>query len=145
MWKPVLPTNRTRLCKQILGESFGVKMLHKKEEFLTGLRSLKSMVSQNLNSKGIADTYSGRRASARTKRNINGVWTSVGRSPKKLLPRRSQELRTSRESLRRVFKSDLHLYPYQIQVKQKLTEADLAKRIAKVNGFVTQSKTIQTF
>ena len=35
-----------------------------------------------------------------------------------------------RESLRRILKSDLHLYPYQIQIKQKLTEADLAKRVA---------------
>ena len=44
MWWPILPTNRARLCKQILGESFGVKMLHQKEEFLTGLKSLESIV-----------------------------------------------------------------------------------------------------
>ena len=47
---------------------------------------------QNFNSKGITDTHSGRRVSARTERNINEVRKSVGRSPKKSLRRRSQEL-----------------------------------------------------
>ena len=90
---------------------------------------------QNLNSKGITDTYSGRKVSARTERNIDAVRNSVGHSPKKLLRRRSQELGISRESLRRVLKADLHLYPYQIQIKQKLTEADIAKRITMCEWF----------
>jgi len=92
---------------------------------------------QNLNSKGITDTYSGRRASARSKRNINTVPVriSVGRSPKKSLRRRSQELGISWESLRRVLKSDLHLYPYRIQIIQKLTEADMAKRVTMCEWF----------
>ena len=47
---------------------------------------------QNFNSKGLGDTYSGRRMSARTERNIDAVWDSVGRSPKKSIRRRSQEL-----------------------------------------------------
>ena len=61
---------------------------------------------QNLNSKGITDTYSGRRANTRTERNIDAVRNSVGRSPKKSLRRRSQELGIFRESLRRVLESD---------------------------------------
>ena len=90
---------------------------------------------QNLNSKGITDTYSGREVSARTERNIDAVRNSVGHSPKKSLRRRSQELGISRESLRRVLKADLHLYPYQIQIKQKLTEAVMAKRVTVCEWF----------
>ena len=90
---------------------------------------------QNFNSKGIMDTHSSRRVSTRTERNINVVRKSVGWSPKKLLQRRSQELGISREFLRRVLKSDLHLYPYQIQIKQKLTEADMAKHVAMCECF----------
>ena len=63
---------------------------------------------QNLNSTSLRDTYSGRRVSARTERNIDAVRDSVGWSPKKSLRRRSQEPGISRESLRRVLKSDLH-------------------------------------
>ena len=90
---------------------------------------------QNLNSKGLRDTYSGRRVSARTERNIDAVRDSVGRSPKKSLQRRSQELGISRESLRHILKSDLHLYPYKIQIKQKLTEADMEKRVTMCEWF----------
>ena len=82
---------------------------------------------QNLNSKGLRDTYSGWRLSARTLKNIDAVWDSLGWSPKKSLWWCSQELGISWESLRHVLKSDLHLYPYQIQIKQKLMEADMEK------------------
>ena len=84
---------------------------------------------QNLNSEDLRDTYSGRRVSARTERNIDAVQDSVGWSPKKSLWWCSQELGISWESLRHVLKSDLHLYPYQIQIKQKLMEADMEKCI----------------
>ena len=90
---------------------------------------------QNLNSKGARDTYSGRPASARIQRNIDAVQDSAGRSPKKSLGRRSQLLGISRESLRRVLKEDLHLYPYKIQIKQKLTEVDIEKRVTMCEWF----------
>ena len=90
---------------------------------------------QNLNSKGLRDTYSGRTVSARTQRNIDAVRDSVSRSPKKSLRRRSQLLGMSRESLRRVLKKDLHLYPYHIQIKQKLTEVDMKKRVTMCEWF----------
>ena len=44
-------------------------------------------IVQDLNSIGITDTYSSRRASTRTERNIDAVRNSVGRSPKKSLSR----------------------------------------------------------
>ena len=90
---------------------------------------------QNFNSKGITDTHSGWRVSARREKNINEVGKSVGWSPKKSLWRCSQELGISREPLRRVLKSDLYLYPNQIQIKQKLTEPDMAKRVAMCEWF----------
>ena len=49
--------------------------------------------------------------------------------------RRSQELGMTRESLRRVLTSDLHLYPYKIQIKQKLTDADKEKRVTMCEWF----------
>ena len=99
---------------------------------------------QNLNSKGLRDTYSGRRVSARTERNIDAVQDS-GRSPKKSLRRRSQELGISRESLRRILKSDLNLYPYQIQIKQKLTQADMEKRVTMCRWFCDTMEDIPDF
>ena len=42
---------------------------------------------------------------------------------------RSQELGMTRELLRRVLTSDLHLHAYKIQVKQQLTDADKKKRL----------------
>ena len=84
----------------------------------------------NLNSKGLRDTYSSRRVSVRTERNIDAVQDSVGRSPKKCLRRRSQELGISRKSFRRILTSDLNLYPYQIQIKQRLTQTDMEKPVS---------------
>jgi len=81
----------------------------------------------HLCSKATGGTHSGRKKSARTEENIAAVRDSVGRSPRKSVRRCSQELGMTRESLRRVLTSDLHLYPYKIQIKQKLTDADKEK------------------
>ena len=61
--------------------------------------------------------------------NIDAVRDSVGRSPRKSLRRRSQELGIPRESIRRILVKDLHLYPYIIQIKHKLAEGDKEKRV----------------
>lgn len=89
----------------------------------------------DLCSKATGGTYSGRKKSARTEENIAAVRDSVGRSPRKSVHRRSQELGMTRESLRRVLTSDLHLYPYKIQIKQKLTDADKEKRVTMCEWF----------
>ena len=68
----------------------------------------------------------------------------MGRSPNKSIRRRSQELGIPRESERRVFKLDLNMYPYRIQ-KKIYTSGHRQTSNQSVNGFVTQSKTIQTF
>jgi len=57
-------------CRHALSKSRIFDCVHKFREFGT---------LQNLNSKGLRDTYSGRRISARTERNIDAVRESVGR------------------------------------------------------------------
>jgi len=89
----------------------------------------------DLCSKTTRETYSGREKSARTEENIAAVRDSVGRSPRKSVCRRSQELGMTRESLRRVLTYDLNLYPYRIQIKHKLTNADKKKRVTMCEWF----------
>ena len=89
----------------------------------------------DLCSKATGGTYSGRKKSARTEENIAAVRNSVGRSPKKSVRRYSQELGMTRESLRCVLMSDLHLYAYKIQIKQQLTDADKKKRLIMYEWF----------
>ena len=77
----------------------------------------------------------GRKPTARSTENIAAVRDSVGRSPKKSVRRRSQDLGLNKSSVQRILTKDLHLYPYRIQVKQKLTTADKEKRVKMCNWF----------
>ena len=81
----------------------------------------------NLNAKGNRKTHSGQPKTSRTLENIAAARDSVVRSPSKSL--RRQELGIDRESVRRILITDLHLYPYQIQIKHKLTPDDMRKRV----------------
>ena len=89
----------------------------------------------NLNAKGNRETHSGRPKTSRTQENIAAARDSVVRSPSKSLRRRSQELGIDRESVRRILITDLHLYPYQIQIKHKLTPDDMRKRVTMCEWF----------
>ena len=84
----------------------------------------------NLNAKGKRDTYSGRPRITRSQENIDAIRDSIGRRPRKLLRRRSQELGINCESIRRILVKDLQLYPSKIQIKHKLTQTDMEKRVA---------------
>ena len=68
-----------------------------------------------------------RKLTARCPENVDAVRDSVGRSPKKSLRRCSEELGLSCASLQRILKKDLLLYQYRIQIKHKLTPADIEK------------------
>ena len=81
------------------------------------------------------ESHSGRPKSSRSPNNIAAVRDSVIRSPCKSLRRRSQELGIEKESLRRILKTDLHLHPYRIQIKQALTPEDLRKRTTMCQWF----------
>lgn len=61
--------------------------------------------------------------------------SSRGAELKKSLLPHSQELRVSREFFSRVLTSDLHLYICLIQIKNKLMEVDLEKRVTTCEWF----------
>ena len=67
---------------------------------------------------------SGQTRGARTQQNIEADRLSAAQSPKKSCRRRFQELGLSQMSTVRILKLDLKLFPYHIQVKQKLTAQD---------------------
>ena len=62
----------------------------------------------NLNVKDKRVTYSGRPKSARSQENYDTIRDSIGRSPRKSLRRRSQELGINRESIRRTLVKELN-------------------------------------
>ena len=87
------------------------------------------------NAKGNRETHSGRPKTSRTPENIAAARDLVVRSPIKSLCRRSQELGIDRGSVKRILITDLHLYPYQIQIKHKLTLDDPRKHVTMCEWF----------
>jgi len=80
----------------------------------------------NLNCKDTnRQSHSGWLKSSRTPHNIAAVRDSVLHSPSKSVCRRSQELGINRESVQIILIADLHMYPYRIQINQKLTPDDM--------------------
>ena len=67
------------------------------------------------------------------------------RSPSKSVRRRSQELGINRESVRRILIADLNLYPYRIQIKQKLTLDDMRKRVIMCQWFCDKIDAVPDF
>ena len=100
----------------------------------------------NLNRKDTSrQSYSGRPKSSRTPHNVAAVRDSVVRSPSKSVRRRSQELGINRESVRRILIADLNLYPYRIQIKQKLTLDDMRKRVIMCQWFCDKIDAVPDF
>lgn len=100
----------------------------------------------NLNGKDTnRQSHSGRPKSSRTPHNVAAVRDSVARSPSKSVRRRSQELGINRESVRRILITDLHLYPYRIQIKQKLTSDDMRKRVIMCQWFCDKIDDVPDF
>ena len=123
-----LRPNPSKQYKLAFADSFNVVIIRTKDSFTDGFREQGTVL--NLNYNGIVrDTHCGRTVSARSPENVDDVRDSVGRSPKKSLRRRSQELGIPRESMRRILVKDLQLHPYLIQIKHKLTQADMDKRV----------------
>jgi len=80
----------------------------------------------NLNGKDTnRQSHSGRPKSSMTPHNVTAVRDSVVHSPSKSVRLRSQELGMNRESVQRILIADLHIYPYKIQIRQKLTPDDM--------------------
>ena len=54
---------------------------------------------------------------------------TVVQIPSKSVRQQSQELGINRESVRKILIADPHMYPYRIQIKQKLIPGDIRKRM----------------
>ena len=76
---------------------------------------------------------SGMKLTARSPINVDPVKDSVGMSLKKSLQRHFQKLGLSRALLQRILKKDLQLYPYRIQIKHKLSPADMEFLVSVIN------------
>ena len=59
--------------------------------------------------------------------------------------RRSQELVINRESVRTTLIADFHMYPYRIQIKQKLTPDDMRKRVIMCQWFCDNFDVVPDF
>ena len=69
----------------------------------------------------------------------------VVHSPSKSVRRWSQELGINRESVRIILIADLHMYPYRIQIKQKLTPGDTRKRVITCQWFCDKIDAVPEF
>ena len=65
----------------------------------------------------------------RSAENIAAVRASVERSPRTSQKRRSQQLGMARSTLQRIIRIDLHLFPYKIQLTQRMLPADKPRRL----------------
>ena len=88
-------------------------------------------------------SHSGRPKSSRTPHNVAAVRDSVVHSSSKSVRRRSQELGINRKSVRRILIADL--YPYRIQIKQKLTPDDMRKRVIMWQWFCDKIDSVPDF
>ena len=88
----------------------------------------------NLNKK-VEYPRSDRKLTARCRDNVDALRASAEWRPKKSLRRRFQELVLSRASLQRILKKNLQLYPHRIQIKHKLTSADMEFLVSVINHY----------
>ena len=101
----------------------------------------KTLIVKTLN----RQSHAGRPKSSRSPQNIGTVRDSVVRSPSKCVHGRSQELGINREIVRRILIADLNLYPFRIQIKQKLTPDDMTKRVIMCQWFCNKIDVVPDF
>ena len=89
--------------------------------------------------------HSGRPRTDRSEENIARVRESVAESPKTSTRRRVQHLNISQLSLRRILKKDLHLFPYKIQLVQKLLPRNHNQRLKYSNVILNLAREIDNF
>ena len=80
--------------------------------------------SKNFTKKAENPRYS-KKFTARYPNNVDVLRDSDRRSPKRFLRRCYQEFGLSCVAFQKILKRDLWLYPYKIQIKHKLTPADI--------------------
>ena len=125
-----LKTVQVRYCR-----SFNFNNFSHKFQITHWVKTFKDTGTLITSTKKGQKSRSGRKLTARSPENVDAVRDSVGWRPKKSLRRCSQELGPSRSSVHRILKNDLQLYPYRIQIKQTLTQNDMAKRVEMCQWF----------
>lgn len=70
----------------------------------------------------------------RSNENIEAVQRSVAENANVSYRRRSQQLNISGTTLRRILKDDLHMFPYKVQLTQRILEKDNSRRVAYANN-----------
>ena len=133
-----LKTVQVRYCR-----SFNFNNFSHKFQITHWVKTFKDTGTLITSTKKGQKSTSGRKLTARSPENVDAVKDSVGQSPKKSLRRCSQELGLSRSSVHRILKNDLQLYPYRIQIKQTLTQNDMAKRVEMCQWFESKIEVLQ--
>lgn len=88
---------------------------------------------------------SGRQRTSRNAENVSLVRDSVAESPETSSRRRGSQLHISARSLRRILKTDLKMFPYKIQLAQKLLPRDPDQRVEYSNAILRLSGEIEDF
>ncbi|XP_075164295.1 uncharacterized protein LOC142236896 [Haematobia irritans] len=91
---------------------------------------LRSLVNNFAEYGNVGDSRrTGRPRTGRSAENIDAVRQSVEENPETSTRRRSSQLQLSDRTLRRILKHYLHLFPYKIQLVQKLNPEDFVLRL----------------
>lgn len=95
-----------------------------------GDNTIRRLYAKFMNSGNVNNaSHSSRQRTRRSDENIEAVRASVEADPRTSSYHRSQELGIARTTLRRIIHSDLKMFPYKIQIAQKLNPADYPRRL----------------
>ena len=93
--------------------------------------TIKSLYAKFVNTGNLSNaSHASRQRTSRSDENIEAVRASIEETPTTSSYRRSQELDIARTTLRRIIHSDLKMFPYKIQMTQKLNPADYPRRLS---------------
>jgi len=87
------------------------------------------------NTGSVLRTYKGSQKSVRTPENIERVRQAIEQSPQRSARRHSQWLNLSTRTVQRILHNDLQLFPYKVQIVQRLLPNDFVTRIEFCNRF----------
>jgi len=93
--------------------------------------TIRNLVKKFMTTGSCATSWQPRRPrSRRSNENIAAVQADVRENPNTSYRRRALQLGLSATTLRRILKDDLHLFPYKVQITQRLLPQDKPRRLA---------------
>ena len=122
-------------CSSKFRWQFNFNNYPKKRQIYRLIDKFQAEFSLNNFNKKAKNPISGRKLTARCPDNVDAVRDSVGKSLKKSLQRRSQELGLSPASLQKILKKGLQQYPYRIPIRHESTPADMEFLISVINHY----------